>query len=506
MQENKLIWSLILGLLAIIFAVTGRGIIQEESGVAAQTPAGWVELIRTPGGAYGPQTGVGKWRSLTNTGFTGPGCSYRRYRPTSGTNAHWWTESYDDSAWSDTGYRSWQPNFPVWGFIPLPEIGNSVWTASPPCCGRPYDRAWFDPLSTTLHRRRFDVSGAYVLSRARIRVFSDNVSTFYVNGTLVAEHGGAGATHEFSPSALHPGQNVLAVQLSNDCTSSNFMGLQYVLQVEYADPTPTPTPTNTPTSSPTPTSTPTNTPTPTPTPLPSWSGAVADDSGAPVGGVPVELRGRYDDCTGGTAEQVIGSTLTGATGTYSFLLAMPPNPGCGWQGVSIIEALTWNSVYRPLSASVPPPGWVQSASEIRYTWRTTGSYGGNDFVVELIPVDLTLWADYPYLVLRGPELPPPAGPLPAQVLRGRYSGPLPLGGRQIDVHTWDGSVWDTYSVFTNASGDFLLTPTFAGDPLLGTTLLGIWQAYAQVTVPGSGVYLSPDAFWWIHWFPVHGTR
>jgi hypothetical protein len=255
---------------------------------------------------------------------------------------------------------------------------------------------------------------------------------------------------------------------------------------------------------PSPTNTPT--PTPTPTPLPSWSGSVVDDSGAAVGGVPLELRGRYDDCAGGTDEQVIDTTLTGATGAYSFVAAMPPNPGCGWQGVSIVEALPWNSVYQPLSASVPPPGWVYSAPEIRYTWRTTGSYGGNDFVVELIPVDMTLSADYPYLVLRGPELPPPAGPLPTQVLRGRYSGPLPLGGRQIDIHVWDGSVWDTYSVFTNASGGFLLTPTFAGDPLLGTTLLGAWQAYAQVTVPGSGVYVSSDAFWWVRWFPVHGTK
>jgi hypothetical protein len=236
---------------------------------------------------------------------------------------------------------------------------------------------------------------------------------------------------------------------------------------------------------------------------------VTDDSGAPVGGIPVELRGRYDDCTGGTAEQVIDSTLTGASGAsgaYSFVTAMPPNPGCGWQGVSIVEVLPWNSVYQPLSASVLPPGWVHSASEIRYTWRTTGNYSGNDFVVELIPIDLTLGADYPYLVLRGPELPPPGGPLPAQALRGTYTGPLPLDGRQIDVHIWDGSVWDTYSVLTDAGGNFLLTPALSGDPLLGTTLLGVWQAYAEVMVPGSGVYVSPDAFWRVNWFPVHGTR
>jgi len=255
---------------------------------------------------------------------------------------------------------------------------------------------------------------------------------------------------------------------------------------------------------PSPTNTPT--PTPTPTPLPSWSGSVIDDSGAPVGGVPVELRGRYDDCAGGTAEQLIDSTLTGASGTFSFLLAMPPNPGCGWQGVSIVEALPWNAVYRPLSASVPPPGWVHSASEIRYTWRTTGSYGGNDFVIELIPVDLTLSADYPYLVLRGPELPPPAGPLPAQVLRGTYAGPLPLSGRAVDVYVWDGSIWDVHSTYTDAAGSYMIDAGLIGEPLFGTTLLGGWQAYAQVTVPGSGIYSSPDAFWFVRWFPVHQTK
>ncbi len=239
---------------------------------------------------------------------------------------------------------------------------------------------------------------------------------------------------------------------------------------------------------------------------------MTDGGGAPVGGVPVELRGRYDDCIGGAGEQVIAATLTGATGAFSFLLSMPPNPGCGWQGLSIVEALPWNSLYRPLSASAPAPGWAYSASEIRCPWTTTGSYGPNNFVVEPIPVDLTLSVDYPYLVLRGPELPPPqthgvwAGPLPAQALRGTYSGPLPLSGRQILIHTWDGSAWDTDTVFTDAAGDFLLTPAFSGDLLLGTTLLGLWQAYAEVLVPGSGVYVSPDAFWRVNWFPVHGTR
>ena len=253
-----------------------------------------------------------------------------------------------------------------------------------------------------------------------------------------------------------------------------------------------------------PTSTPT--PTPTPTPIPAWSGSVVDDSGAPLSGVPVELRGRYDDCAGGTGEQFIASTLTAANGTYSLMIAMPPATGCGWQHAAIVEVLPWNSVYRPLSASAPPPGWVASAAEIRYPWSTTGSYGGNDFVVDLIPVDVTLSADYPYLVLRGPDLPPPSGPLPAQVLRGTYAGPLSLSGRAVDVYVWDGSTWDMHSTYTDAAGNYMIDAGLIGEPLFGTTLLGAWQAYAQVTVPGSGIYGSPDAFWFVRWFPVHQTE
>jgi hypothetical protein len=239
---------------------------------------------------------------------------------------------------------------------------------------------------------------------------------------------------------------------------------------------------------------------------PTWDGSVVDDAGAPVSGVPVELRGRYDDCAGGTGEQLLDSTLSAVDGTFSFAPTLPLTPGCGWREVAIIESLPWNSVYQPLSASAPAPGWIESASELRYPWMATGDFGGNDFVVELIPVGLTLEGNYPYLVLRGPDLPPPDGPLPAQVLRGAYSGPLPLDGRQIDVHVWDGATWRDHTVFTNAAGRFLLTPTFAGDPLLGTTALGEWQAYAEVTIPSSGVYVSPDVLWRVNWFPVHGTR
>lgn len=231
---------------------------------------------------------------------------------------------------------------------------------------------------------------------------------------------------------------------------------------------------------------------------------MVDDLGTPVASS-VHLVGRYDDCLGGSGDLTLASTLVFG-GVWSLSQPLPPAPGCGWLGLSIRMVLPLGSVYRPLSASAFAPGVPLSASEIRYPPASTGSYPGNDFVVELIPVDLTLAVDYPYLILRGPELPPPAGPRPAQTMRGQYTGPLPLSGRTITIHIWDGSWWYTYVTTTNAAGQFALTPIAAGDPLLGTILLGAWQAYAEVTIPASGTFVSPDAFWRVNWFPVHGTR
>ena len=103
-------------------------------------------------------------------------------------------------------------------------------------------------------------------------------------------------------------------------------------------------------------------------------------------------------------------------------------------------------------------------------------------------------------------VPPPGGPQPAQVIRGTYDGPLPLDGRPVDVHVWDGSTWTTYTTHTDATGDFVMDDGLSGDPLFGTTALGTWQAYAEVAVPGRGVFATGDAFWQVSWFPVHQTE
>jgi hypothetical protein len=81
-----------------------------------------------------------------------------------------------------------------------------------------------------------------------------------------------------------------------------------------------------------------------------------------------------------------------------------------------------------------------------------------------------------------------------------------LGGRAVDVHVWDGSAWATYATLTNAAGHFMIDAGSTGDPLFGTAALGLWQAYAEIAVPGRGIFVSGDALWSVRWFPAHQTQ
>jgi hypothetical protein len=76
----------------------------------------------------------------------------------------------------------------------------------------------------------------------------------------------------------------------------------------------------------------------------------------------------------------------------------------------------------------------------------------------------------------------------------------------VDVHVWDGSTWDTYATFTDAAGNYVVDAGLVGDPLFGTTTLGTWQAYAETTVAGRGVFVTNDVFWPVNWFPTHVTE
>ncbi|HTP09107.1 MAG TPA: DNRLRE domain-containing protein [Anaerolineae bacterium] len=185
-----------------------------------------------------------------------PGCVYHPYEPTTGPNANWWTVGYNDSAWSAQGYVDWNNAWTVYGWDPIPTIGEHVWKAAP---------GWLAGI-TDLHRRTFEIAEGCTILDARGTLFSDNTSRWYLNGTFVGQTEATASRQVPVPAtALHSGSNLLAMQVSNDHVSqvNNPFGIQYILEVQLQCVAPTSTPTNTQTN--TPTHTPTNTATPTPT-------------------------------------------------------------------------------------------------------------------------------------------------------------------------------------------------------------------------------------------------
>jgi hypothetical protein len=109
-----------------------------------------------------------------------------------------------------------------------------------------------------------------------------------------------------------------------------------------------------------------------------------------------------------------------------------------------------------------------------------------------IPVTLELWATYRYLLWYGPL---------TQRLTGRYSGPVPLGGRQIQITVQDPSgAATTYLVRTQVGGGFTLDALAAGEPRFGIATLGAWRAQAQDVA--TGVVANP-VIWDVKWFKIH---
>jgi hypothetical protein len=464
----------------VLLFVVGGSIGRRSSGthdVAAQaiTP-GWNEVLRSHSGSYGWVSGYGKWAFVSDTVFdswAGPG--YRLYAPITGGHAYWWTEGYDDSGWSNNAYSDWDPGLPGWGFPAHSLLGPYILSAN----------ASLDNGINSLHRRTFTVPTGWRVDFARFHWFSDNVSTWYINGVQVMTAHGGDITTWIGTAPIHSGANVLAIHLGNDhvCDGCNPNGIAYILELYY-------------------------------TQYPTWSGTVTHDStGLGIGGVDIQFSGEYELCSapGTFATQDLGTVATAVDGSYSLALDSlpvcdPATDCCGWQSVILDEVLPWDTFYQPLASSAPPPGTSVSPSRIVYPWQTNGDFPSNDFTVELIPINVTLSVDHPYLVLEGPDLPSPDGPLPSQVIRGTYTGPNPLIGRPVDMHVWNGTSWTTYSTFTDASGNYMIDAGWMGDPLFGTTALGPWQSYAEVTVTGRGIYVTNDAFWRVNWFPVHQTE
>jgi len=207
----------------------------------------WTEVARSPGLENGWQT-LGRWRRVSHAqggdaypgciGATDPGCVYHPYEPTTGSNASWWTVGYNDSAWSAQGYVDWNSAWTTYGWTPIATIGEHIWKAEP---------GW--PAGTTdLHRRTFEIAQGCSILDARLTLFSDNTSRWYINGTLVAQSEASASRLVTIPIApFHSGSNLFAVQVSNDHVSliNNPFGIQYILEVQLLCGNPAPSLTTT---------------------------------------------------------------------------------------------------------------------------------------------------------------------------------------------------------------------------------------------------------------------
>ena len=99
----------------------------------------WTEVARSPGLENGWHT-LGHWQrvgpSQGGDAYPGcisaadPSCIYYPYEPTTGPNANWWSVGYDDSAWSSQGYDDWNSAWTIYGWDPVPTIGEHVWKAA----------------------------------------------------------------------------------------------------------------------------------------------------------------------------------------------------------------------------------------------------------------------------------------------------------------------------------------------------------------------------------------
>ncbi len=256
----------------------------------------WQEVARSPvQGPGGVWQATGQWLRVDWQAYhvgpmTGPiclsavqtGCVYYPYLPTTGTNANWWQPGFNAVGWG-SGVVEWNPLWTQYGWRPLPEIGEHVSKAA---------TGWPNGV-TDLYRNSFEITlqPGCTITDAEIHFFSDNTSTWYINGIQIAVLEASDSRIVKVPIApFRAGSDLLTMQVSNDNVNQNHnpIGIQYILEVQTTcigtiTNTPTATPTGTLTATPTatntatPTATPTNTPTGTLTATPT-----ATNTGTPT--------------------------------------------------------------------------------------------------------------------------------------------------------------------------------------------------------------------------------
>ena len=322
----------LIGLLLLTATAMAAGYFRAPVSPTAGERGVWTELARSPGGTWGTVS-LGRWARSTYNGYNGwcgnPWfCPYPGY----GAYANYYTESYNDSAWSTTAFVYWDPVWTDYGWQPVPELGKYMYVA--------FEDGRNANYIVDMHRRTFTVPAGKQIVAARLRYFSDNVGSIYINGQEAGLMSGANQTQALNPALFHNGNNLLALSVTNDgsCDGCNPFGVQYLLEAELEDiptPTPTNTPTATPTRTPTPTPTPTWTPTPTPTPTPT---------------LPPQLRVEYPwliwyGSQLGQPTQILYGTDFSPLGTVRLVLAAPEDAdGAGVCGGPVIYVLRADSI------------------------------------------------------------------------------------------------------------------------------------------------------------------
>ena len=263
-----LIFLGVLAVLLIVFFIEFFKVGKEKTKMTVPRLAGAIEpfVIKS-------RSGEGVWKQVSFDAY--PGCESASLCPISlySVSDGWTSLDYNDSDWSVKNFTvesNWWQN-PGWN------CWQSFFTSGPQKISVVDDNNGIFPKMngiTGLYRKKFnlEIPVGYQIATVELRLFSDNKTAVYINGDragggLVVSDMETCYFSKIDPGVLKPGENILAIQLSNDKVNvaDNPIGLAYELRVVFS-PIPTTTPTNTPTSTPTITLTPTLTPTRTPTP------------------------------------------------------------------------------------------------------------------------------------------------------------------------------------------------------------------------------------------------
>ncbi len=149
--------------------------------------------------------------------------------------------------------------------------------------------------------------------------------------------------------------------------------------------------------------------------------------------------------------------------------------------------------------STPPPTatstWVPSSTA---TATLTAVPSPTATTPPGVNSDLTLTAEYAWLLWNSPQL-----GQPAQTLRGTLGGST-AAGQAIRVQVTDpNGAEQTYYAMTDEQGNFVLNASSAGDELFGTGTPGTWSAQAFDDSPGLE---SNQAVWRVECYVIHTTQ